>query len=236
MIHDMKKRRRRRSRSLSKASGVLIQVEMKKALKEVYKDRGTAPSFIEENVKYRFESEDDGYQQVVKHRSLSGSNLHNRQTFHQERSNTGSEERSVAASQQYDITSWNKGNDASESSIIAVTGTERCGNEATTGAAWRAFINGWSSWTYERVGHDGTRKDASSSATLASCDHASTDTLPAATSDKPSSAARAAQPTWSSTLGAAAAAAKTGVYAATPNGPGDACELSGAQASPDDNL
>ncbi|KAL3200374.1 hypothetical protein MRX96_013320 [Rhipicephalus microplus] len=160
------------------ASGVLIQVEMKKALKEVYKDRETAPSFIEENVKYRFESEDDGYQQVVKHRSLSGSILRNRQTFHQERSNTGSEERSVAASQQYDITSWNKGNDASESSIIAVTGTERCGNEATTGAAWRAFINGWSSWTYERVGHDGTRKDASSSATLASCDHASTDTLP----------------------------------------------------------
>ncbi|KAL3200370.1 hypothetical protein MRX96_013316 [Rhipicephalus microplus] len=145
--------------------------------------------FLKENVVYRLSSEDDGYEQVVKHRSLSRSYLLNRQTSHQERSTTGIEKRSVAGPQQYK-TSCNKDKDASDASVIAVTGIERCGNKETTEAAWRVLIYDCRSWTYDQVCHDSSRKRRKHPSGPGSCDHSYVDTsLPAAVEEKPANVA-----------------------------------------------
>lgn len=78
------------------------------------------------------ESEDEEYEQVVKHFSLSVRchNLLCRQTSHHERSDSGSEKRSASASPQYpeNSTGCHKGKNGSDASVIAVAGTQRCGS------------------------------------------------------------------------------------------------------------
>uniref|UniRef100_A0A131YML8 Uncharacterized protein n=1 Tax=Rhipicephalus appendiculatus TaxID=34631 RepID=A0A131YML8_RHIAP len=218
----------------AKGSRPLIPVEMEEALKEEYRDREIVTCFVEENVEYLLESEDEEYEQAVKHRSLSGRNLLGRQNSHHERSDSGSEERSAAASQRYpeNSSSWNKIKDASDASVIAVAGTERCGSDATTGAASRALIYDCPWWTYDQGANDGASKDASSSTALASCDQVSADTsVAAAVAEIASNAAAATLHPWSTTLRAAAAAAETGVHGATATGPGAVGELPGAEAT-----
>ncbi|KAL3200373.1 hypothetical protein MRX96_013319 [Rhipicephalus microplus] len=153
-----------------------------------------------------------------------------------ERFATGSEKRSVAGPQQYK-TSCNKDKDASDASVIAVTRRERCASKATTGAAVRVLIYDCRSWTFDQVFHDSACKDASTRAALEAVT-ARTSTPPCLLPSQKNHPTwlLLAQPTWSSTLGAAAAVSKTGIYAAGANRPGDACELSGAQATPGDNV
>lgn len=217
----------------AKGSRPLIPVEMEEALKEEYRDREIVTCFVEENVEYLLESEDEEYEQLTKRRSLSGRNLLSRQTSHHERSDSGSEERSAAASQRYpeNSTSWNKIKDASDASAIAVAGTERCSSEATTGGASRALIYDCPWWTYDQGGNDGASKDASSSTALASCDQVSANTSVAAAVAEIASNAAATLHPWSTTLRAAAAAAETGVQGATATGPGAVGELPGAEAT-----
>ncbi|KAH8034303.1 hypothetical protein HPB51_022756 [Rhipicephalus microplus] len=209
---------------------------MKKNLKEVCRGWSTALCFVVENVVYRLNSEDNGYQQVVRHCSFSRGYLLNHQTSHHERFATGSEKRSVAGPQQYKA-SCNKDKDASDASVIAVTRRERCASKATTGAAWRVLIYDCRSWTYGQVCHDSARKDASTRAALEAVTTRTTTPHCLLPSQKN-------HPTWlllaqvtgSSTLAAEAAAASTVVYAAAANRPCDACELSAAQATPGDKV
>lgn len=211
----------------AKGSKPLIPVEMDEALKEEYRDREIVPCFVEEDVEYLLDSGDEEYEQAAKHRS-------GRQTSYHERSGPSSEERSAAASQRYpeNSTSWNKIKDACDASIIAVAGTERCGSDATTGAASGALIYDCPWWTYDQGGNEGASKDASSSTALASCDQVSADTsVAAAVAEIASNAAAATLHPWSTTLRAAAAAAETGVHGATATGPGAVTELPGAEAS-----
>ncbi|KAL3200372.1 hypothetical protein MRX96_013318 [Rhipicephalus microplus] len=192
--------------------------------------------FVDENVVYRLNSEDDEYEQAVKHRSLCRSYLLNHETSHHERFGTGSEKRSVAGPQQYK-TSCNKDKDASDASVIAVTRRERCASKVTTGAAWRVLIYDCRSWTYDQVCHDSARKDASTRAALEAVTTRTTTPHCRLPSQKNHPTwLLLAQATGSSTLAAEAAAASTVVYAATANRPCDACELSAAQATPGDNV
>ncbi|KAL3200371.1 hypothetical protein MRX96_013317 [Rhipicephalus microplus] len=186
---------------------------MKKHPKEVCRGWSTALCFVDENVVYRLSSEDDGYQQTVKNRSLSRSYLLNHQTSHHESFGTGNEKRSVAGPQQYK-TSCNKDKDASDVSVIAVTRRERCA-----------------------ICHDSAHKDASTRAALEAVTTRTTTPHCLLPSQKNHPTwLLLAQVTGSSTLAAEAAAASTVVYAAAATRPCDACELSAAQATPGDNV
>lgn len=207
----------------AKGSRPLIPVHMEEALKEEYRDPEIVSCFVEENVQYLLESEDEEYEQVKRR---------GHQTSHQERSGSSSQERSVTASQRYpeNSTSWNKIKDASEASVIAVAGTERSGSEATTGGASRALIYDCPWWTYNGD-NSGTNKGASSSTALGSGGHVSANTSVAAAVAEIASNAAATLHPWSTTLRAAAAAAETGLQGATASGPGAVVEVSGAEAT-----
>ncbi|XP_065309671.1 uncharacterized protein [Dermacentor albipictus] len=215
----------------AKGSRPLIPVEIEEALKEEYRDPEIVSCFVEENVEYLLESEDEEYEQVVRRRSLTGRNLLGRQASHHERSGSGSDERSAAASQRYpeNSTSWNKIKDASEASVIS--GTERCGSEPTAGGASRALIYDCPWWTYDQGEHDGATKGDSISTALGSCDQVSPNTSVAAAVAEIASNAAATLHPWSTTLRAAAAAAETGIHGATANGPGAVGEVPAAAAA-----
>ncbi|KAL3173258.1 hypothetical protein MRX96_012385 [Rhipicephalus microplus] len=101
-------------------------VKMEKALKEECKDRDIVALFIEENVLYVGESENEENEHAVKHREPSGPNLLCHPTSHYERSHAGGEKCSAAVSQRYlkNSISSNKIKDASDASVIVVAGTE----------------------------------------------------------------------------------------------------------------
>ncbi|KAH7940618.1 hypothetical protein HPB49_002544 [Dermacentor silvarum] len=217
----------------AKGSRPLIPVEIEEALKEEYRDPEIVSCFVEENVQYLLESEDEEYEQVVRRRSLTGRNLLGRQASQHDRSGSGSDERSAVASQRYpeNSTSWNKIKDASEASVIGVAGTERCGSEATTGGASRALIYDCPWWTYDQGGHDGDTKGDSISAALGSCDQISANnSVASAVAEIASNAAATLHP-WSTTLRAAAAAAETGVHGTSANGPGAVGEVPASAAA-----
>lgn len=165
---------------------------------------------------------------------LSCRNLIFSQTCHHARPDPDSEERSAAASQRHpgNSTSWNRIKDGSDTSGIAVTGTERCGNEMTTGAASRPLIYDCPSWSYAQVVHYSAHKDSSSSTALTSSSQVSADpSMSAAVAEIAINAAAAVLHPWSATLRAAAGAPETDVHGVTATGPGSVSESCGADVT-----
>ncbi|KAH8019060.1 hypothetical protein HPB51_016425 [Rhipicephalus microplus] len=108
-----------------------ILVVMDESRKKMYKS-----CFVEDNLENLFDSGEEEYYQAATH-------FCGRQTNEHERSVPGIEEHSAAAtSHRYfkNSTSWNKVKDDCEAAITPVADTERCGSNATSGAAFRDLI------------------------------------------------------------------------------------------------
>ncbi|KAL3173176.1 hypothetical protein MRX96_012307 [Rhipicephalus microplus] len=200
---------------------------MEKALKEGHKKREIAAQFVEKNVLYVEESEDEENEEAVKPRAPSGRNLLCHQTSHLQRFHAGSEEHSAAENS---ISS--KGiKDASHASVIAVAGTERCGSEETTGAASRARLYDCPWWMYDQGGNDAASRDTSNETALTNLNHPSTDTSVAAAFETIASNAAATLHPRCTTPWVAAAAADTGVHGATATRHGAVGNSPGSEAT-----
>ncbi|KAL3195330.1 hypothetical protein MRX96_015805 [Rhipicephalus microplus] len=142
-------------------------MEREEAFKEEYRNREITAGFFKGNIQYLLDMEDDEYKQVMIAPIALRRSLFCRQTRHSGTADFGSDQRSAANSQRC-RKNCNKIKDVSDPLVIADTGTQRCGSEATTGAASRVLIYVCLWWTYDQGDDDGASKDANSSTALAS--------------------------------------------------------------------
>ncbi|KAH7931624.1 hypothetical protein HPB51_029792 [Rhipicephalus microplus] len=206
-------------------------MEREEAFKEEYRNREITAGFFKGNIQYLLDMEDDEYKQVMIAPIALRRSLFCRQTRLSGTADFGSDQRSAANSQRC-RKNCNKIKDVSDPLVTAVTGTQRCGSEATTGAASRVLIYVCLWWTYDQGDDDGASKDANSSTALASCIQLSADTsVGAAVAEVASNAAPTALNQWSTTLRAVTVAAEFGVHGATATGSSAVGKLSGAEAS-----